>query len=316
VSLRRAPRRSACCRARSGWWRSQPHAGGTCRRRGRRTGDQTKGVTVKFAGKEVPGVRKATAVASKPVRKAARKATPNRLRVQARGIADDLNPNITPPLATREASKAAIMATRTARAKASHGQHVAQEEGVGLAKRISQEDEQKVLDAIEAGDYSGLSPDFRSSRSSASATSSSTSTGYAGARGSRAAPDANYVPHYLTEDTLFRSARSPASRISAGASSGPRQASSASARARSLISGDASRPVPRGPARRLRAAHVGGHTAEARGELNRVARGQLGPHVEEGQADRAQAGRGGLQAARFGPSGSHGAEGREGAPPA
>jgi hypothetical protein len=59
--------------------------GDRARKQTERTGDQAKGVTVKVAGKELPGVRKATAKAGKPARAAGRKVRPRRRSARLRG---------------------------------------------------------------------------------------------------------------------------------------------------------------------------------------------------------------------------------------
>jgi hypothetical protein len=126
-----------------------------------RKGNQAKGVTVKVAGKELPAVRKATAAAGKPARAAGRKVTPGRVREGARAVAADLNPDAAPVGVSKETSRKAVQATRTARAKTDQGVHEAQQGGLGIRKMLGEANYSRVIDAIETGTIGSLPPTLR-----------------------------------------------------------------------------------------------------------------------------------------------------------
>lgn len=114
-----------------------------------RKSSTAKGVTVKVAGKELPGVRKTTAKAAQPVGKVVRKATPAKARTGSRNVAADVNPNVAPTGVSKEAHQEAVRATRTARAKASQGRDRAQKRGLALKRRVSKKDYSRITDALE-----------------------------------------------------------------------------------------------------------------------------------------------------------------------
>lgn len=119
------------------------------RQRQLRHGDQSRGITVKVVGKEVPGVRRATAKAGK----AAKKVTPKPVRRAGRGgrhIAADFNPNIVPDGLTRRRYEEIRAATRTARSTSSRAIFVARQQARAIQKEIGAKNYQRVLDAIES----------------------------------------------------------------------------------------------------------------------------------------------------------------------
>lgn len=126
-----------------------------------RTADQTKGVVIRYGGKEIPGVRKATAKASKPVRAVARKVAPQKARNTARSVAVDVNPDATPVGTSKETSKAAVQATRTARGRANQGTRRAVNVGHGIRQQIGETNYHAVVDAIEAKDIKRLPEKLR-----------------------------------------------------------------------------------------------------------------------------------------------------------
>jgi hypothetical protein len=126
-----------------------------------RTADQTRGVTVKLAGKELPGVRKATAKASKPARAAGRTVVPAKLRENLRAVGADVNPDVAPVGVSKETSRKAVQATRTARAKSNRGLHEAQQHALGIRAQVGEANYSRIIDAIERGRSSQLPPDLR-----------------------------------------------------------------------------------------------------------------------------------------------------------
>jgi hypothetical protein len=112
---------------------------------------QDRGVTVKFAGKEVPGVARGTAKAARPVKKAARKVVPEGVRRSGRNVTADVNPNSRPAGVSRTVNEGAIQATRTARAKRAKGERDAGEVAEGIRRQVGEENYRRVVDAIEAG---------------------------------------------------------------------------------------------------------------------------------------------------------------------
>jgi hypothetical protein len=126
-----------------------------------RTADQTRGVTVKLAGKELPGVRKATAKASKPVRAAGRTVVPAKLRENLRAVGADVNPDVAPVGVSKETSRKAVQATRTARAQSNRGLHEAQQHALGIRAQVGEANYSRIIDAIEAGNIKSLPPELR-----------------------------------------------------------------------------------------------------------------------------------------------------------
>jgi hypothetical protein len=170
------------------------------RQAGKKAGDG-KGVVVRVAGKEVPGVRRASAKAARPVGKAARKVTPARARTGARNVAADVNPNVTPAGVSKETHREVTQATRTARARAAQGRDRAQKRGLGLKRKLSEKDYSRVIDAIESGNLRQLPDELRDVavrvRSDLRYANRMRKRG-----GIKGGERKNYVPHQLTRDAL------------------------------------------------------------------------------------------------------------------
>jgi hypothetical protein len=119
-----------------------------------------RGVTVKFGGKEVPGVRRATAKANKGVQKVAPRPA-KRAGSGARHVAADFNPNIKPDHLTHDEYATIREATRTARSTASRQTHIARQRARAIQKEVGEKNYQQVLDAIEAGKIGDLPIELR-----------------------------------------------------------------------------------------------------------------------------------------------------------
>jgi hypothetical protein len=117
----------------------------------RKAAGAPKGLDVKFAGKSVPGVTRATA----PVGKAGRKASESRPGQVAKGVTSDFNPNITPNGTTKSQLDAATSAARTARGETQRGVYEAQQRAAALRKALGDDDAQ-VVHAIETGTINKL----------------------------------------------------------------------------------------------------------------------------------------------------------------
>lgn len=128
-----------------------------------------KGVTVRFAGMDVPGVARATSAAKRVPRAVARKTglertRPGRavdrgqqkVRDTSRNLASDFNPAIAPAGVDRTAYQSARRSARTARAGAQRGTYRAGQRAIAFKKAIGKKNYEKVLDAIETGDIPSL----------------------------------------------------------------------------------------------------------------------------------------------------------------
>lgn len=127
-------------------------------RKALRTTADRKGLTVKFAGKEVPGVR--TATAKVVPRKVVRRVADSRPGQAIRHGAADVNPNAATEGISKAEAREITRATRTARASTHRGAYNAQQRAIAIKKQIGSENYQKVIDAIEAGDLSKLTPEL------------------------------------------------------------------------------------------------------------------------------------------------------------
>jgi hypothetical protein len=250
-----------------------------------RTGDQTKGIRINLAGQEVPLVRKATASASKPVRYAARKATPKGVRRHAREIVADVNPNIRPAYASPYASRKAIMATRTARAKSSHGRHIAQEQAIGLHKSVSESERVQIIDAIEGQNIQALSPRLQRIAKRHVKDQLRFANRMRKRSGIKGGERANYIPHYLTpegeriaEVEKAGSAGSVGRKVVRPASSRARKRKGTLAELRASHPGQYVEDLPAVVGRRMEE----GHTAVARAEFNRAI-AETGHTLKKGQ---------------------------------
>lgn len=124
-----------------------------------RTGDQRKGLVVKFAGKEVPGVRKATAKVVP--RKLSGKVKASRVGRAGRHVASDLNPNVAGVDVSKEAAGELTRAARTRRAGEQRGRYAAQQRAIAIKKQVGEENYQRIIDAIEARNVGSLPPELR-----------------------------------------------------------------------------------------------------------------------------------------------------------
>ena len=179
--------------------------GDRARKRVEQTGDQTKGVTVTYAGREVPGVRVATAHASKPVRKAAAKVIPKKARGTARSVVADVNPNAAPVGVAKETSRKAVQATRTARGTTNRGARRAVHLAHGIKKQIGEDNYNAVVDAIEAGKIRRLPEHLRSHAVTLRSEMKHVRrvqrrAGVAVADATKSPQIKGYVPRQLTED--------------------------------------------------------------------------------------------------------------------
>ena len=112
--------------------------------------EAAKGVTVKVAGKEVPGIRKATAKAGEGGGKAFRKVVPEKVRDATRNAASEVNPNVAPAGVAKETHQAARRVARKARAAQTKGEREAINLGRGIKSRIGEKNYNRVVDAIES----------------------------------------------------------------------------------------------------------------------------------------------------------------------
>jgi hypothetical protein len=238
-----------------------------------------KGVAVRVAGRDVPGVTKATAKATRPVRKVVRRATPERTRAYAKGVIADVNPNVTAAGATRAESKTAIRATRTARAKANRGRDAAQKQALGLRKQLGEDNYSRVIDALESGTVKSLPAELRHA-----AVHVRSHLRYANRlrkqAGIRGGERKNYVPHQLTEQTLEAEGKKVGgvgSKVVRPTSSRARVEQRSLKELRAAEPGRYSENLPELFANRM----TEGHVSVAKAELNRRLAG-MGRDVKKG----------------------------------
>jgi hypothetical protein len=113
-------------------------------------GEDSRGVTVRFAGKEVPGVRKGTAKVGRGVKRVTPKPA-KRAGGAVRHAAADFNPNIVPDNLSRKTYAEIRQATRTTRSSTSRGVYKTRQRAEAVRKEIGKKNYAKVIDAIEAG---------------------------------------------------------------------------------------------------------------------------------------------------------------------
>lgn len=131
-------------------------------KRGRAEGRDVRGVTVRVAGKELPGVRRATAKAGAKAGRASDRVRPVRALKQAsRDAAATVNPGVVPAGLSRAEYEAIRQRTRTARHSISRGTYEAQQRARAVQKAIGAKNYQRVLDAIEAGEIKSLPAELR-----------------------------------------------------------------------------------------------------------------------------------------------------------
>jgi hypothetical protein len=114
--------------------------------------DKGSGVTVKLAGKELPGVRRATAKAGRGIRKA----TPEGTKHFAREAASAVNPAMTPAGMSKEAHVASRRAERQARARRQKGARQGPDRGRLLAQHVSADEHDQILAAYERNNLGSL----------------------------------------------------------------------------------------------------------------------------------------------------------------
>lgn len=133
---------------------------------------EAPGISVKFGGKEVPGVTRASAAAGQGVKKAAVKAseTPGLRKVArktesigagVKDVARDVRPQIRPAGASKAEHEAARQSARVARATVTQGAARAEAEARVLAKQIKPANYETVIDAIERGKIGSLPDELR-----------------------------------------------------------------------------------------------------------------------------------------------------------
>lgn len=121
-----------------------------------------RGVSVRVAGREVPGVTRGTAAAGRGVKRAAGR-VPGAARAGnvLKHFAADVNPGVVPDGLSRAEYEAIRQATRTARSTASREVYKARQVARALQKAVGPANYQKVLDAIEAGKVRSLPSELR-----------------------------------------------------------------------------------------------------------------------------------------------------------
>lgn len=119
--------------------------------------DPRRGVAVRVAGKEVPGVRRVTSKAAAPLRTVGR----TKPAQTAKEAVREVRPTLTPRGVPREEFQEVRRATRTARAKSTRGTFRAQQKAAGLKKVIGEKNNAAVIDAIESGTVKKLPEHLR-----------------------------------------------------------------------------------------------------------------------------------------------------------
>lgn len=130
--------------------------------------DQKRGISLRFAGRVVPGVTRATAKVGEAVKKAPKPKVVRRAGEGVRRAAAEVNPNIAPRGANRAQYEAAREATRTARAgtqrdifRAQQTAQAIRKQEKRIAKKHGDDATQRVLDAIEARKIGKLPTELR-----------------------------------------------------------------------------------------------------------------------------------------------------------
>jgi hypothetical protein len=122
-----------------------------------------KGVTVKFAGHEVPGVRRGTAAVARGIRAPVRKVAPVASRTvpaKLRHVAREFAPTVRQSGVSETAHVGARQATRQARATVGTAEARALQLAQDLRRKLSEEDYAKVADAIDRNDFRKLTPEL------------------------------------------------------------------------------------------------------------------------------------------------------------
>lgn len=175
------------------------------RRAGARA-SSARGVTVKFAGREVPGVRPATAA----VGRGAGRVTPTRVKRAGRAVARQVSPRATPEGVDAAAFAASRQADREARAARSQLLRRAQEKGRLLQERLKPAEYEQVIGALERDSLRGLPEHLRTPTRELRdelryharlRRQAGVAQGQIGRRGARVAPGQarGYFPHRTAE---------------------------------------------------------------------------------------------------------------------
>lgn len=130
---------------------------GRARRAAEQAAPRGKGVTVRFAGTEVPGVRRGTAFAGRHTAKA----IPKPVKRAARSVARTLRPTIRAEGYSAEQFEDGLRATAGARASASHAEQRALTLARELKANIPPEDYQNVVSALERDRLGKLPDEYR-----------------------------------------------------------------------------------------------------------------------------------------------------------
>ncbi len=137
----------------------------------KRAGDD-RGLSVRFAGREVPGVNRATTAANRRVKRAAASAAEKpgvrrvalkarSARAGAKAAARDVRPQLRPVGAGRLEHETARQSARRARAATTQNAAKVEREARDLATRIGPANYEKVIDAIERGKIGSLPSELR-----------------------------------------------------------------------------------------------------------------------------------------------------------
>ncbi len=174
---------------------------GTVARKGIQAGaaNSLKGATVKFAGKEVPGVRRAT---GETVGRLARRTGQAKPARAVKRLARDVNPNMAPEGVVKADWQDATNAARRARATTAETRRRAESKAVAVRKVVGNED-RRVVDAVERDAVSALPPKLRPAgralqREYETIDDARKAVGIPG--GTRR----NYVPHYTKQSLTDR----------------------------------------------------------------------------------------------------------------
>jgi hypothetical protein len=131
----------------------------------RRAESKGSGVYVKVAGKEIPGVRRATAATGRGTQAVARKVTPRVMHKAPgwirTGLRKTVRPSTRPSDVEEQAFNAARQADVEARASVAHAEAKAETLAVALKRKLPADQYEAVMDAIERGDLSRVSPTYR-----------------------------------------------------------------------------------------------------------------------------------------------------------
>lgn len=169
------------------------------------------GVTVKFAGREIPGVRRATAAARRGGGKAAARIVPERTRNAVRDAASEVSPHVAPAGVSKKTHEAARDAARKARATTNRGQREAVNVAHGIKKQIGDKNYAAVVDAVESGSVGSLPADLQPHANTLRALLADIRSVQTGA-GVKVPERKGYIPRKLTPETI-KAEQKKASRV-------------------------------------------------------------------------------------------------------